>query len=208
MIDTDSLTSCLLIKRNYPEGLKKKKMIISSCYVPVHDSSNDKKNALISPATKQDIPTNWQCDWENIWNQTQFECESIMKFSYEEQVLGLIKFGFYPYTGEGIQDFKFMEILNLECVPKDTRLVNPVGSWLIWHAAVMASIVCKPDPDEGLILLTSVKDSISYYRDKLGMDEIGWVTIAPGEDGYAFRFTKEGAAKFCRRQESDYGWGE
>lgn len=34
------------------------------------------------------------------------------------------------------------------------------------------------------------------------MEYLGAVTIAPGEDGYAFRFLPKAAASFCNQQES------
>jgi hypothetical protein len=37
------------------------------------------------------------------------------------------------------------------------------------------------------------------------MQGLGWTTIAPREEGYAFRFTKQGAAEFLKRQQSAYG---
>jgi hypothetical protein len=50
----------------------------------------------------------------------------------------------------------------------------------------------------------SVENAIPYYRDIIKMESLGWVTLAPGEDGYAFRFTLTEARNFCRRQENTY----
>ena len=37
------------------------------------------------------------------------------------------------------------------------------------------------------------------------MEVLGWTDIAPAEQGYAFKFTKEGAEEFCRGLEQYYG---
>jgi hypothetical protein len=53
--------------------------------------------------------------------------------------------------------------------------------------------------------LDATKTAISYYRDKVMMEGLGWTTIVLREAGYAFRFTKQGAAEFLERQQSAYG---
>ncbi len=62
--------------------------------------------------------------------------------------------------------------------------------------------------DEVLVSLDSLEDAIPYYRDIIKMEPQGWVTIAPGEDGYAFQFTVIGAKNFCERQTNTYGYAQ
>ena len=38
------------------------------------------------------------------------------------------------------------------------------------------------------------------------MEALGWVSLAPGEDGYAFQFTFKSATAFCESQAKDYGY--
>ena len=59
-------------------------------------------------------------------------------------------------------------------------------------------------PSLTLVRLDSVVDAIPYYRDKVKMEGLGWTDIAPGEQGYAFKFTKQGAEEFCGRLEQCY----
>jgi hypothetical protein len=76
---------------------------------------------------------------------------------------------------------------------------------LIWYAVQLALEFCTGEVDGTLVKLDATKAAMSYYRDKVMMEELGWTTIAPREDGYAFRFTKKSATEFFNRQQSIYG---
>jgi hypothetical protein len=166
-------------------------------------------DAYLEPASEGDMPsinsTDWTFDWRSFWTKTDFGCEAIVKLSYQGEVLGLIRFGLYPYPFPGDAP-EYLEILHLECVPRDRRLVNPVGFWLIWYALKIGLKYCVGDDDGILVRLDSVEEAIPYYRDKVKMEGLGWTDIAPGEQGYAFKFTKEGAEEFCRRLQQAYGF--
>lgn len=165
-------------------------------------------DAYLEPANEGDMPSmdliDWTFDWRGFWTKADFDCEAIVKFSCQKEVLGLIRFGFYPYPVQGDAP-KYLEILHLECVPKARRLVNPVGFWLIWYALKIGLKYCVGEEDGTLVRLDSIEEAIPYYRDKVKMEELGWTNIAPGEQGYAFKFTQQGANSFCRRQEQVYG---
>ncbi|MGB3206446.1 MAG: hypothetical protein WBB28_15780, partial [Crinalium sp.] len=179
--------------------------IIGSYLVPIKVLEAGMQTAVLAPATKDDMPTDWSCSWIDLWNQADFDCEAIIKLSYQKQTLGLIKFGLYPYLGNDLREPEYLEILNIEAAPKSARTVNPVGFWLIWYAVDIALKVCSGESDGTLIRLDAFEDKISYYRDKVKMDSVGCTTIAPGEEGYAFRFTRQGAEEFYERQTSVYG---
>jgi hypothetical protein len=88
---------------------------------------------------------------------------------------------------------------------KIEKAVNPVGFWLLWYALKIGLQHCVGDADGTLIRLDSIEDAIPYYRDKVKMEELGWASLAPGEQGYAFRFTQERAQESCSRVEQEYG---
>ncbi len=160
--------------------------------------------AIITKATLQDMPReNWQCAWVRLFENTNEQYgEGLVKMEYQGSVMGLMKFAFYPDPPDRIE---VLEILNLEALPRGQRIVNPVGRWLIWYAANLALNYCPPEPTAQILFLNSVQAAFSYYRDKIGMEYIQPVTLAPGEDGYALRFNRENAQKFCEQQEQSYG---
>ncbi len=161
--------------------------------------------ARLEPARKEDMPSSgkWCFDWKALWERTNFDYQSIIKISYNNSILGLVRYAVYlsPETNKPY----LLEILHLESIPKDLRLVEPLGKWLIWYAVETGLQFCNPSEGGTLISLDSVEDAITYYRDIIEMEPLGWVTIAPGEDGYAFRFVPEEAQKFCRKQAAAYG---
>lgn len=179
---------------------------IGSYQVNVTIESVGQQLALLSPAKKQDMPTNWTFNWRVLWENTDFECQNIIKLSYGNQVWGLIKYGVYPYPGEP----SFVEIEQLEANPTsrgglEKRFIEPIGKWLIWYAVKVGIQFCLILPETPLIILVSLNDAVSYYRDKIQMEYLGTATIAPGEDGYAFRFFQREAINFCQQHESIYG---
>jgi hypothetical protein len=165
-------------------------------------------NAYLEPALEKDMPFrgshNWSCNWYNLWQKADFNCEAIIKLSYEGRILGLVKFGLYPYPFHGNSP-EYLEILNIECISRSKRQINPVGFWLLWYSIKVGLDYCEVESDETLVQLDSLENAIPYYRDKVKMEGLIWKHIAPGEEGYAFRFTKEKAKQFCSRIEREYG---
>lgn len=176
--------------------------------VKVLDKSGIKLDAYLEPALEEDMPPmsspNWTFDWRGFWKNTDFDCEAIIKLSCRGGVLGLVRFGLYPYPFPGDAP-EYLEILHLQCVSKQRRQVNPVGFWLLWYAIQIGLQYCVGDADGTLIRLDSLEDAIPYYRDKVNMEGLGWTNVAPGETGYAFRFTQVGAQEFRSRVEQEYG---
>lgn len=161
-------------------------------------------DAYLEPANEADMnSTDLTFDWRYFWTKADFDCEAIVKLSYQREVLGLIRFALYPYPCSDDAP-EYLEILHLQCVSRDRRLVNPVGFWLIWYALKIGLKYCVGDDDGILVRLDSLEEAIPYYRDKVKMEGLGWTNTAPGEQGYAFKFTKEGAEAFCRRLEQGY----
>lgn len=176
--------------------------------VRVLDRYGIELDAYLEPALEEDMPSlsssDWTFNWCEFWQNTDFDCEAIIKLSCQEEVLGLVRFGLYPYPF--LDDAaQYLEILHLECVSKLIRSVNPVGFWLLWYAFQIGLQYCVGEADGTLFRLDSLEEAIPYYRDKVKMEELGWTTIAPGESGYAFRFTQFGAQEFCKEVEQEYG---
>lgn len=174
--------------------------------VKVKDKLGIILNAYLEPANEEDMlylsTPDFTFAWNEFWQNSSFDCEAIIKLSYKGVVLGLIRFGLYPFPSYTPD---YLEVLHLQCVPKARRLVNPVGFWLLWYAAQIAFNYCVSETDGTLLRLDSLENAIPYYRDKVKMEELGWTDIAPGKTGYAFRFTKETAKGFCTRVEQEYG---
>ncbi len=175
--------------------------------VPVFDTSGNAVFAILEKAQKLDMSVfkteNGKCDWECFWQDADFNCEAIIKITYLQTILGLIRFGLYPYPTD--EEPEFIYVSHVECVETEKRLVNPVGFWLFWHVTQIALGFCSGDRKGTILFLDSVEDAIDYYRDKVMMEGIGWVSSVPGEDYYAFRFTKEQGEAFCNRVEGNYG---
>jgi hypothetical protein len=167
-------------------------------------------DAYLEEAKKSDITEisllpGFKCDWTRLWSNTDFDCEALVKLTYQGKIQGIIKFALYPYPRpSGIP--KFTEILNLETLSKDTRSASPVGLWLIWYAVKMClEFGCSGDSNGSVLLLISVKSAIPYYRDKVKMEGLHWTTISPYEEGYAFRFSNGQAVEFLSEIKSRYG---
>lgn len=174
--------------------------------VAVTTTGNSPAVARLEPAIKEDMPScgKWCFNWKALWERTNFDYQTIIKISYNESILGLVRYAIY-LSSETNKPY-LLEILHLESTPKDLRLVEPLGKWLMWYAVETGLQFCTLSKDDTLITLDSVEDAITYYRDIIEMEPLGWVTIAPGEDGYAFRFVLEEAQKFCERQTAVYGY--
>lgn len=105
--------------------------------VKVIDNLGTEKYAYLEPAQQSDIPSSNSPDftfaWHDFWQKSDFDCEAIIKFSYQGNILGLIRSGIYPYPFPSNTP-EYIEVLHLQCVSKEKRLVNPVGFWLLWYA--------------------------------------------------------------------------
>ncbi len=144
--------------------------------VKVEDNLGLKLDAYLEPAKEEDMPSMSSPDftfaWREFWQKSDFDCEAMIKLSYHGKVLGLIRFGLYPYSLVGAPP-EYVEVLHLQCVSKERRLVNPVGFWLLWYAAQIAFNYCIGEIDGTLFRLDSLEDAIPYYRDKVNMEGLG-----------------------------------
>ncbi|MGK7944240.1 MAG: hypothetical protein AB4058_07210 [Microcystaceae cyanobacterium] len=176
--------------------------------VTVIAQSGELVKAYLEEARQEDLlnlyQEDWTFNWLGFWHNTDFDCEGIIKLSYQEKILGLIRFGLYPYPYLN-NVIEYLEILHLEGIQRQQRLVKPVGFWLIWYVTKIALKYCGGGTMEEIVVLDSVEEAMSYYQDKVKMESIGWTTIAPGEEGYAFKFTRSTAQQFCTRIETRYG---
>lgn len=170
--------------------------------------ANTNQVVYLAKATLEDIEavsSVLTCDWLNFWNQSYPGCEEIIKLECDGKVQGLIYFSKYPFPLEG-REPEYLEINALETVRSPNRIVNPVGLYLIWYAAKLSlEAGCIENEDGSVIELDALESAIDYYRDKVKMEGQGCVNLAPGEEGYAFRFTKEQAIDYCERIERQYG---
>ena len=175
--------------------------------VRVLDQSGVKQYAYLKPAQEEDMlprnSHNWTFNWREFWKNADFDCEAIIKIFCQGKVLGLARLGLFPYPSDDAPEY--LEILHIQCVSKSRRQVNPVGFGFFWYALKIGLQYCVGDADGTLIRLDSIEDAIPYYRDKVKMEKLGWTTLAPGEQSYAFKFTQERAQEFCSRVEQEYG---
>lgn len=187
---------------------------IGSFLVPVVARSGRQTSISISaigPTNEFQIPQDgWRCSWTDLWAQTDPACQAVISLTHVGEVFGLLRYGLYPYPGNA----QFLEIENIEANPSSVsrvsgynipqeRLLKPVGSWLVWYAVSVAlSVIEASDP---VVVLTSVGDAVGYYRDTIGMSYQGTATIAPGEDGHVFKFSRKQAESFWSSQIKQWG---
>ncbi|EDX74512.1 hypothetical protein MC7420_4036 [Coleofasciculus chthonoplastes PCC 7420] len=179
---------------------------IGSYQVKVQLQSAGEQLAVLSPATEEEMQNDWTFNWSSLWQRTDFDCQNIVKLVYSGQVWGLVRYGLYPYPGTP----RFLEIEQLEANPtsrgeRTDRLLVPIGKWLIWYSTKVGLQYCSGSANDPLIGLVSLASAVAYYRDVIQMEYLDAVTIAPGEDGYAFRFLRTAAATFCQRHEREWG---
>jgi hypothetical protein len=179
---------------------------IGSYQVKVQLQSAGEDYAMLAPARVEDMPNDWSFDWPGLWQRADFDCQSIVKLVYSDQIWGLVRYGLYPYPGTP----KFLEIEQLEANPTSRgesteRLLVPIGKWLIWYSTKVGLQYCMEAANAPLIVLASLPGAVGYYRDIVKMECLGSVTIAPGEEGYAFRFLRTAATDFCQGHESEWG---
>jgi hypothetical protein len=178
--------------------------LIPAYAATVFDTQEIKQMAILEPAKHSDMNGSWVCDWHNLWKMADFECEAVIKLSFNGKTNGLMRFALYPYDGTHSKTPEYLEIRNLEALDGNTRQVNPVGFWLIWYAVQVGLFICDGDSKGSVITLDAPEYRRSYYRDQVKMDELGQTRLSPSEDGYAYRFTEEGALAFCSRLENRY----
>jgi hypothetical protein len=183
-------------------------MFSNTYQIRIKSNTTERELAILTPASQSNMPVNWSCDWSNIWQKMDSDCQSIIKLVYQDQIWGLMRYGIYPYPGTP----KFVEIEHLEANPISVgqvanRLVSPIGKWLIWYVIQEASLTCNVSDNDPLVVLVSLAQAFEYYRDTIEMEYVGATTLAPGEDGYAFRFTKKQAINYIRRHENQWGRG-
>lgn len=179
---------------------------IGSYQVSVKTQDVNRQTAMLTAATADDMPADWTFKWTELWQKTDFDCQKIVKLIYEEQIWGIVRYGLYPYPGSP----KFLEIEHLETNPTNrnqqtNRLIEPVGKWLIWYTVQVGLRYCSEGTSEKLIELVSLEEAFQYYRDIIQMQYLDSTTIAPGEDGYVFEFSRTQSKAFCLRQESEWG---
>ena len=96
----------------------------------------------------------------------------------------------------------YIEIIHIETIQSPSRSVSPVGLYLIWYAAKTSlDFDCTRNDSGSIVELDALESAIDYYRDKVMMERRGWISIVPGEEGYAFRFSQAQAIEFCTRIE-------
>ncbi|MBE9224260.1 hypothetical protein IQ264_02080 [Phormidium sp. LEGE 05292] len=179
---------------------------IGSYRVRVMTQAAGEQEAVITPATVDDMPTNWTFNWQELWRRTDFDLQNIVKLVYNQQIWGLIRYTVFPYPGLP----ETLEIEQLETNPisrglQADRLIIPIGKWLIWYATQLGLRYCSGGVRDTLIVLVSVDSAFDYYRDIIEMEYVGATNIAPGEDGYVFKFSRENAFTFSQRQERQWG---
>lgn len=167
--------------------------------------------AYLSEANENDIAeisllSGFQCDWETLWKNTDFNCEALVKLTYQGKIQGIVKFGLFPPYAAPDEMSQFMEILNIESIARTDRIISPAGLWLIWYVVEMClKLGCNGDSQGSVLVLVSLESAISYYRDKVKMEGLQWITISPYEEGYAFRFSKNQAIEFLYGTQAEYG---
>jgi|GEM_PF-1535740 len=167
-------------------------------------------DAYLAAADESDIAEislvlGFKCDWTRLWSNADFDCEALVKLTYQGKIQGIVKFALYPYPApDGIP--QFTEILNIESLSGADRTVSPVGLWLIWYAVkICLEVGCSGDASGSILVLISVELAIPYYRDKVKMEGLQWTTLSPDEEGYAFRFSKSQAIEFLNGINNQYG---
>ena len=183
-------------------------MILNTYEIRIQTSSSERELALLTSATESDMPVNWTCAWQTIWNKMDSDCQGIIKLVYQNQIWGLMRYGIYPYPG--IPNNLVIEHLEANPISQGqivNRLVQPIGKWLIWYAIQKALETCNIDDNDSLLVLISLEDAFDYYRDTIKMEYVEDVTLAPGEDGYVFRFTKKQAIAYTQKHQSQWGRG-
>jgi hypothetical protein len=79
---------------------------MSESHLPIYRVKIVKDNLLddayLEEVKKSDITEisllqGFKCDWTRLWSNTDFDCEALVKLTYQGKIHGIIKFALYPY---------------------------------------------------------------------------------------------------------------
>jgi hypothetical protein len=182
--------------------------------VPVKNPNGQVEYAILGDCSDSDLvqlPSSFGFSWSHINTITDPDWQQITKISYEEKIQGLIRYEIQPQPEvEDPEDIpglnhELIVVLHLEATQGPERLVEPLGKWLIWYAAKVASQVCSGTKNGILIGLIAIPSARAYYEDKVGMSNDGPTKLSNGSPGYAFSFNQQQAEQFCNQQEQRHG---
>lgn len=112
---------------------------IGSYLVPTVTSDGNIVEALLSQAAKQDMcNSSFGFSWSYLWDISDFDWGNIIKISYENRILGLVRYELQPQpeveTPQEISSLQhqLLNILHLEAISGQQRVVEPLGKWLVW----------------------------------------------------------------------------
>ena len=176
---------------------------------------------IVGPASRENLPEDWDFEWPYIWDRTDFSGQSIITLSVEGVIWGVVKFGLYPYGAAGVCP-EVMVIEQIEAHPSRNKrrspflkppppspapapYIDPVGRWLIWYACQIALDNCHPEEGKPLIVLSAVFDAVDYYIDIIGMKMADDNISSYEEDGYGFSFDTDEAEDFWSMQHVSFG---
>lgn len=186
---------------------------IGSYLVPTVTSDGNIARALLSQAAKQDMcNSSFGFSWSYLWDISNFDWGNIIKISYKDRTLGLVRYELQPQPEvEDPQEIaslqhQLVNILHLEAISGQHRVMEPLGKWLIWYATRVGLQYCSGTSTGALIALTALPQAELYYRNKIQMEFLDKVIMPSGEYGYAFRFSSVRAKDFCKRHEEQYGF--
>lgn len=182
--------------------------------VPVKNPNGQVEYAILSNFSASDLvqlPSSLGFPWSHISTITDPDWQQITKISYDQKIQGLIRYEIQPQPEVedpsdilGL-DHKFIFILHLEAIKGSERLVEPLGKWLIWYAAKVASQICSGTEKGLLVGLVAIPSARAYYEDKVGMSNDGITDLPDGSSGYAFSFNRQQAEHFCKQHEQQHG---
>jgi hypothetical protein len=183
--------------------------------VPVKNSNGQVEHAILSDFSVSDLvqlPSSFGFSWTHIHKITDPDWQQITKISYNGKTQGLIRYEIQPQPEvedpsdiPGL-DHKLIVVLHLEAEQGPQRLVEPLGKWLLWYAAKVASQICSGTEKGLLVGLVAMPSARAYYEDKVGMSNDGITDLPDGSSGYAFSFNRQQAEQFCRQHEQQHGY--
>ncbi len=189
---------------------------IGTYQVSVVRNTGQLDSATLKPAEAKDMLfPSLTFQWQQIWQQTWFGWEGIVKLTYDNHSMGLMQFAIQPEAEPEddqlipVKQPGFLEVIFLEAVKNtEERLIDPIGKWLLWYAVQVAFEYCEGSRNGSILGLLSKPEACSYYGDKIGM-EYGNFTITPqGSNTTPFKFNREQAEQFCEQLYAEYGYPE
>jgi hypothetical protein len=182
--------------------------------VPVKNSNSQVEYAILSDFSASDLvklPSSFGFPWSHINQITDPDWQQIKKISYDDKIQGLIRYEIRPQPEVedpsdilGL-DHELIFVLHLETKQGSERLVEPLGKWLVWYAAKVASQVCSGTQNGIFVGLIAIPTAREYYEDKIGMSNNGNTNFPDGSPGYAFSFNQQQAEQFCEQHEQRHG---